>query len=136
MKPLWQQQQQQMRQQRERMRRQQEQMRQQQEWMRQQQDQMRERQEQLRRRQMGAAWTEQQKRQREQSIQSQIGADWLRQQSAEPLEQPRVVQPTFAVEERPSCVARLAKGALYLMLIGVILVIAYVCVTAVFAGSF
>jgi hypothetical protein len=85
---------------------------------------------------MGAAWTEQQKRQREQSIQSQIGADWLRQQSAEPLEQPRVVQPTFAVEERPSCVARLAKGALYLMLIGVILVIAYVCVTAVFAGSF
>jgi hypothetical protein len=129
MKPLWQQQQEQMRQQRDRMRRQQEQLQQQQESMRRQQ-------EQLRRRQMGAAWTEQQRRQREQGIQPQLGTDWLRRQSAEPLEQPRVVQPTFAVDESPSCLARLAKGALYLLLIGVILVVAYVCVTAVFAGSF
>jgi hypothetical protein len=40
------------------------------------------------------------------------------------------------VEGRPSCVARLAKDALYLLAIGVILVVAYVCVTAFFAGSF
>jgi TolA-binding protein len=109
---------------------------QQQQQMRQQQDQMRERQEQLRRRQMGAAWTEQEKRQREQSIQPLIGAAWLRQQSAQPLERPWDRQPTYAVEGRPSCVARLAKDALYLLAIGVILVVAYVCVTAFFARSF
>lgn len=120
MKPLWQQQQQQMQRQREQMRKQQEQMRQQQE--------------QMRRQQMGAAWQEQQRGQQEQIRRQQAGADWLKQQSAGELQQEWEPQPISAMEEKPSCVARLAKTLFYLVLIGVVLVVAYVCVIAVLGG--
>jgi hypothetical protein len=64
-----------------------------------------------------------------------MGADFLKQQSAEQLDQGWDLQPTYAVEERPSCVARLAKTIGYLLLIGFLLFVAYICVTVVLAGS-
>ena len=100
MKPLWQQQQEQ---------------------MRRQQEQMRKQQEQMRRQQMGAAWQEQQRRQQEQLEKQQIGTDWLKRQSAGELQQEWEPQPIYEMEDNPSCLARLAKTLFYLVIIGLVL---------------
>ncbi len=91
----------------------------------------------MRRQQMGAAWMEQQKRQQAQTRGQQVGADWLKRQSAGQLQQQEwTPPPTYAAEQSPSCLARLAKGFLYLLLVTVVLVVAYVCLSLALGGSF
>jgi hypothetical protein len=122
MKPPWQQQQEQMRRQQEQMRRQQEQMRRQQEQRRQQQ--------------MGAAWSEQQRRQQEQMRRQQMGADWLKKQRPSGLEEEPGLQPSYAVDEGPSCIGRLARTFFYLLVIVVVLFLAYACLSTALGSSF
>jgi hypothetical protein len=78
----------------------------------------------------------QQEQMRRQQERMRMGAAWLEQQRRRQLEEGRGLRPSYAAEEGPSCIGRLVRAFLYLLLIAIVFFALFICLVAFLGSSF